>query len=300
MSRTESVQEDGVVEGSIRRVLIDGGAPRWVVRRGSEDLLLEGGLADLLRLPLDDARALVEQADRPVSGDLRVLAPVDEQEVWAAGVTYERSRDERMAESSEASVYDRVYAAERPEVFFKSTAARAVGPGEPVGIRADSDWDVPEPELALVLASSGELFGWTVGDDMSSRSIEGDNPLYLPQAKVYEAACALGPAIVPVWAAEAPFDIALSILRDGDEVFAGAASSASITRSAEDLSAWLFAALPFPAGVVLLTGTGVVPPESFTLAAGDVVRVTIDGLGTLENPVRVVGSDPRGRAGRNT
>ena len=229
-----------------------------------------------------------------------MLAPVDEQEVWAAGVTYERSRDERMAESSEASVYDRVYAAERPEVFFKSTAARVVGPGQPVGIRADSDWDVPEPELALVFTSSGELFGWTVGNDMSSRSIEGENPLYLPQAKVYEAACALGPAIVPVWAARAPFDIRLTIERGGAEAFAGSTSTAAITRTAEDLSDWLFAAMPFPSGVVLLTGTGVVPPESFTLAAGDVVRVTIDGLGTLENPVRVVGSDLRGRPGRNT
>ena len=298
MSRTEAVVD--VVEGSIRRAVPPGGAPRWVVRRDGVDHLLEEGLVDLLRLPVDEARARIEAADSPVEGALEVLAPVDEQEVWAAGVTYERSRDERMAESSEASVYDRVYAAERPEVFFKSTAARVVGPGQPVGIRADSDWDVPEPELALVFTSTGDLFGWTVGNDMSSRSIEGENPLYLPQAKVYEAACALGPAIVPVWAARAPFDIRLSIERDGAEAFAGSTSTAALTRTAEDLSAWLFAAMPFPSGVVLLTGTGVVPPESFTLAAGDVVRVTIDGLGTLENPVRVVGSDLRDRAGRNT
>jgi 2-dehydro-3-deoxy-D-arabinonate dehydratase len=271
----------------------------WVWRRPDGDAVVEGGLAGLLALPLAEARAALEAAAPRERVEGAPLAPVDEQEVWAAGVTYERSRDERMAESSEASVYDRVYDAERPEVFFKAPAARVVAPGEAVGIRADSDWDVPEPELALVFTSRGELFGYTIGNDMSSRSIEGENPLYLPQAKVYEAACALGPAIVPAWAAAGPFDIRLGIERDGEEVFEGTASTASITRSAEDLGAWLMAGLPFPTGAVLLTGTGIVPPESFTLQADDVVRIRIEGLGELVNPVRVVGRDPRA-AGRRS
>lgn len=287
-----------VPEGAIRHAVTRGGR-RWVVRTDGQDRLIEGGLADLLALPLDEARARIDAAT-PVDHPFDVAAPVDVQEVWAAGVTYERSRDERMAESTEASIYDRVYVAERPELFFKAPASRVVGPGEPVGIRVDSDWDVPEPELGLVFTSSGELFGYVPGNDMSSRSIEGDNPLYLPQAKVYEAACALGPAIVPVWAVEGPFDIGLEIERDGAIAFAGTASSASITRTAEDLGAWLFAAMPFPAGAVLLTGTGIVPPESFTLAAGDVVRVSLGGVGVLENPVREVGTDLRGRTKGST
>ncbi|MBW4041699.1 MAG: fumarylacetoacetate hydrolase [Acidobacteria bacterium] len=275
------------------------GGSRWVVRTAGADRLVEGGLADLLALPLDEARSRLDSAT-PVDHPFEVAAPVDAQEVWAAGVTYARSRDERMAESTEASIYDRVYVAERPELFFKAPAARVVGPGEPVGIRLDSDWDVPEPELGLVFNSAGELFGFVPGNDMSSRSIEGENPLYLPQAKVYEAACALGPAIVPVWAVDGPFAIRLEIDRDRDRVFEGSASTASLTRSAADLGAWLFAAMPFPAGVVLLTGTGIVPPESFSLAEGDLVRVLIDGVGTLENPVRVVGTDLRtGPRGRN-
>ena len=287
-----------VPEGAIRHTVTPGGR-RWVVRTDGTDRLIEGGLADLLAVPLDEARARLAAAvplDRPHSdGAAGVAAPIDEQEVWAAGVTYERSRDERMAESTEASIYDRVYVAERPELFFKAPAGRVVGPGDPVGIRVDSDWNVPEPELGLVFNSRGELFGYVPGNDMSSRSIEGDNPLYLPQAKVYEAACALGPSVVPVWSVDAPFDITLEIERDGTIAFADTISTAAITRSAEQLGAWLFAAMPFPAGVVLLTGTGIVPPESFTLAAGDLVRVTLDSVGVLENPVREVGIDLRGR-----
>jgi 2-dehydro-3-deoxy-D-arabinonate dehydratase len=277
----------------VRLATVDG--PIWVLRGPDGDALLDGGLAGLLALPLADARAALEGAIPGPSIEGAVLAPVDEQEVWAAGVTYERSRDERMAESSQASIYDLVYAAERPEVFFKSTAARVVAPGGAVGIRADSDWDVPEPELALVLSSSGELFGYTVGNDMSSRSIEGENPLYLPQAKVYEAACALGPAIVPAWQVQAPFGIGLVIERSGGVAFSGTTSSAALTRSVADLSAWLMAAMPFPAGCVLLTGTGVVPDESFTLQEDDVVRITVEGIGELVNPVRVVGRDLRRR-----
>src|ERR1700712_3653452 len=192
-----------------------------------------------------------------------------------------------MAGATQAAIYDLVHAAQRRGVFFKSRAARVIAPGGAVGIRADSDWDGPEPELALVLSSSGELFGYTVGNDMSSRSIEGENPLYLPQAKVYEAACALGPAIVPAWSVTGPFAIGLAIERGGEAAFTGTTSSASLTRTAEDLSSWLMAAMPFPAGCVLLTGTGVVPDESFTLQEDDVVRITIEGIGELVNPVRV-------------
>ena len=286
-----------VVEGSIRRASLRGGGSRWVVRTGGADRLIEGSLRDLLALPLDEARARIEAAT-PVDHGFGVAAPVDEQEVWASGVTYERSRDERMAESTEASIYDRVYAAERPEVFFKAPAWRVVAPGAPVGIRADSDWDVPEPELALVFTAAGELFGFVPGNDMSSRSIEGENPLYLPQAKVYSDSCSLGPAIVPVWDVEGPFDIRLTIEREDRVVFDGTTSTASITRDAADLGGWLFAAMDFPAGAVLLTGTGVVPEEGFTLAAEDVVTVSIEGIGTLVNPVRVVGRDLRQDGGR--
>jgi 2-dehydro-3-deoxy-D-arabinonate dehydratase len=293
------VNPTDVVEGAIRQAVTPRGGRRWIIRADGEDRLIEGSLADLLALPLADARSRLEAAV-PVEQGFDVAAPVDHQEIWAAGVTYERSRDERMAESTEASIYDRIYAAPRPELFFKAPASRVVGPGGPVGIRADSDWNVPEPELGLVFTSSGELFGYVPGNDMSSRSIEGENPLYLPQAKVYEAACALGPAIVPVWAVEGPFGIDLEIERGGETVFTGETSTTSLTRSFQDLGSWLFAAMPFPSGAVLLTGTGIVPPESFTLAAGDVVRVTLDGVGVLENPVREVGVDLRSSTTKGT
>ena len=283
------------VIGSLRRIATPDG-PHWLVRAQDGDRLLDGSLGDLLALPLDAARAKVEAAAlTDLSGS--VLAPVDGQEVWAAGVTYARSRDERMAESASASVYDEVYAAERPELFFKAPGWRVVGPGEPVGIRADSSWDVPEPELALVFTRDGELFGYVPGNDVSSRSIEGENPLYLPQAKVYDRSCALGPAIVPAWIAHEPFAIDLIIERGGEVAFRGATDTRQLTRSSADLGAWLTAAMSFPDGVVLLTGTGIVPDESFTLRAGDVVTVAIDGLGALTNPVRVVGRDLRDHGG---
>ena len=283
------------VIGSVRRVATADG-PRWLVRSEDGDRLLDGSLSDLLALPLDDARATVEAAPfTDLAGP--VLAPVDGQEVWAAGVTYARSRDERMAESASASVYDEVYAAERPELFFKAPGWRVVGPGEHIGIRADSSWDVPEPELALVFTRDGELFGYVPANDVSSRSIEGENPLYLPQAKVYDGACALGPAIVPVWVAHEPFAIDLTIERGGEVAFRGATDTRQLTRSSAHLGRWLTAATSFPDGVVLLTGTGIVPDETFTLQADDVVTVTIDGLGALTNPVRVVGRDLRDHGG---
>jgi 2-dehydro-3-deoxy-D-arabinonate dehydratase len=262
---------------------------RWVVREHDGDRSLAIGLAQLLAMPLSEARDRIDAAVSVAIDDSAVLAPVDEQEVWAAGVTYERSRDGRVGESTDGTVYDRVYVADRPELFFKAPASRVVAVGEPVGIRADSTWNVPEGELGLVLNSAGELFGYVVGNDMSSRSIEGANPLYLPQAKVYDRSCALGPAIVPAWLVDGPFEITLTISRDDAVVFAGATTTAAMARTPQELAGWLTTALEFPIGVVLLTGTGIVPGDDFTLAAGDIVTIDIAGIGTLVNPVVVVG-----------
>ena len=273
------------------RLDIDGEA-RWVVRTEVGDAPLRVGLDDLLRLSLGEARAAVESAGAGADLGGTLLPPVDSQEVWGAGVTYERSRAGRIEESTEGGIYDRIYLARRPEVFFKATAQRVVGDGQPVGIRVDSPWNAPEPELGLVLNAAGEIFGYVVGDDVSSRSIEGENPLYLPQAKMYDRSCALGPGIVPSWVAPAlPFDIALRVQRGDAVAFEGSTSTASITRRFEDLAAWLLAALTFPVGAVLLTGTGIVPNESFSLRAGDVVTIDIPGIGTLTNPVVLVGRD---------
>jgi 2-dehydro-3-deoxy-D-arabinonate dehydratase len=266
-----------------------GGEVRWVARTRVGNAPLRVGLDDLLRLSLDEARAVVASAVPAAGLGGAALPPVDSQEVWGTGVTYERSRAGRVAESTEGGIYDRVYLARRPEIFFKATAQRVVGDGQPVGIRADSPWNVPEPELGIVLNAAGEIFGYVVGDDVSSRSIEGENPLYLTQAKVYDRSCALGPGIVPAWAASGPFDIALSVQRGDTVAFEGSTSTASITRRFQDLAAWLMAALAFPVGVVLLTGTGIVPDESFSLRAGDVVTIDIPGIGTLTNPVVLVG-----------
>ncbi|BCB91172.1 hypothetical protein Psuf_084850 [Phytohabitans suffuscus] len=220
----------------------------WAVDRDGKLLALGATLADLLALPLAEARARYEAASAPAeAGPAR--APVDVQEVWAAGVTYQRSREGRREESGHAALYDHVYAAARPEIFFKATAGRVVGDGEPVGIRADSGWDVPEAELGLVVNAAGEVFGYTAGNDMSSRSIEGENPLYLPQAKVYARACALGPAIVPVWeAGPGPFPVAVRVERDGAVAWAAETSTARLARTPEDLVSWLTRALDFPAG----------------------------------------------------
>ncbi|GAA4443110.1 fumarylacetoacetate hydrolase family protein [Phytohabitans houttuyneae] len=265
----------------------------WAVDRDGRRSALGASLGDLLALPLSEARARCEAADGPAA-EAPLRAPVDVQEVWAAGVTYQRSREGRREESEHAGhagLYDHVYNADRPEVFFKATAGRVVGDGEPVGIRADSGWDVPEAELGLVVNAAGEVFGYTVGNDMSSRSIEGENPLYLPQAKVYTRSCALGPAIVPVWeAGPGPFPVAVRVERAGAEVWAAETSTARLARTPADLISWLTRALDFPAGVVLLTGTGVVPDRDFTLRAGDVVTIDVAGVGTLRNPVTVVGT----------
>ena len=219
---------------------------------------------------------------------VRLLAPVDRQEIWAAGVTYLRSKKARMEESDfSATAYDKVYEAARPELFFKSLSEKVVTPGEPVGIRKDARWNVPEPELALVINSRGKVVGYTIGNDMSSRDIEGENLLYLPQAKIYSRSCALGPWItVGVSEEEArSWKIQLQIRRDGGVAFAGETSVGQIKRSFNELAEFLFRSQEFPHGAVLLTGTGVVPPDSFTLRPDDSIRISISGIGTLENPV---------------
>jgi 2-dehydro-3-deoxy-D-arabinonate dehydratase len=223
-------------------------------------------------------------------GDFRPLAPIGSQEVWAAGVTYLRSRTARMEESKDAGggdFYDRVYAAERPELFFKATSRRVVGPGDFVRVRQDSTWSVPEPELALVVNARGAIAGYTIGNDMSARDIEGENPLYLPQAKVYAESCSLGPCmLVSRDALPAETAIQLTIARGGAEVFRGETALSRMRRTPEELIAFLFRENAFPDGCVLLTGTGVVPPDDFTLRSGDVIRITIPPIGTLENTVR--------------
>ncbi len=212
-------------------------------------------------------------------------APVEEQEVWAAGVTYEQSRDARMEESTEEDLYQRVYNARRPEIFLKAPGWRCVGDAQFVGIRADSTWDVPEPELTLVIDSRAQIFGYTIGNDMSSRSIEGENALYLPQAKIYHASCALGPWIT--LREELPdasaLDVRMAIKREDAELWSGQTSTARMRRSFKDLVTYLFAALEFPPGVLLMTGTGLIPPAEFTLQSGDVVEIEIDGIGRLVN-----------------
>ncbi|MGP8252473.1 MAG: fumarylacetoacetate hydrolase family protein [Terracidiphilus sp.] len=219
----------------------------------------------------------------------RILAPIGSQEVWAAGVTYYRSRSARMAESKDAGggdFYDRVYSAERPELFFKATPNRVAAPGTPVRIRSDAKWSVPEPELTLVINPRGQIVGYTVGNDMSSRDIEGENPLYLPQAKVYDRSCALGPCVL-VTDRMLPdaTTIRLSIERAGKAMFTGETTLAALKRSPQALVEYLFRENHFQAGAYLMTGTGIVPPDSFTLESGDKVSITIDEIGTLENEV---------------
>ncbi|WP_326557268.1 fumarylacetoacetate hydrolase family protein [Micromonospora sp. NBC_01796] len=276
-----------------------GNASRWAVRQDGEWGELDASLADLLALPLDQARAVVEAAAREARGDMpgdRALPPVDRQEVWAAGVTYLRSRDGRQEESGHGSLYDHVYVSDRPEIFFKSSPWRVVGDRDAVGIRVDSGWDVPEPEVGLVLNAAGDVFGYTLGNDMSSRAIEGENPLYLPQAKIYDRSCALGPAIVPSWAIDPDtIQIGMRVLREGREAYAGATSTSAMARGFTDLAGWLFRALSFPAGVVLLTGTGIVPEAEFTTRPGDTIEITSAALGTLTNPVVAVGDATGGQ-----
>jgi 2-dehydro-3-deoxy-D-arabinonate dehydratase len=248
-------------------------------------------LADILETenPAMTAQSSLDPAAEALPlGSTTLLAPIDRQEVWAAGVTYKRSRTARMEESQgAASFYDKVYVADRPELFFKANPHRVVGPGQPVRIRRDAKWNVPEPELTLVFSSKMRLVGFTVGNDMSSRDIEGENPLYLPQAKVYDGCCALGPGITlvdgsPIGPATG---IHLRIQRNGGTAFEGRTDVGQLNRTFDDLAGWLARDNSFPHGVLLLTGTGIVPGDDFTLLPGDMVTIAIDGIGTLSNPV---------------
>jgi 2-dehydro-3-deoxy-D-arabinonate dehydratase len=271
--------------------------PEVGIRMGDDIVPLPGySMADLMRLDVAQLQSELTSAQvlggdqRFAVGDTRLLPPLDGRgEVWCAGVTYERSRGARMEESSEQSIYDRVYSADRPELFPKCPAWRLVTDGEPIGIRADSGHDVPEPELAVVANRHGEIVGYTVCDDVSSRSIEGENPLYIPQAKVFAGGCSLSPGIRPAWEVEDPnaLEIAMTVRRHGAIAFKGSTSTSRLARPLPDLVAALCAAYDFPDGVVLATGTGIVPEMDFALQEGDLVEIDIEQVGRLTNRVVV-------------
>jgi len=259
---------------------------RWTRLEGAEwdALLNRDDLEAYLDAGVADAVPLATPPD-----PTEIVPPIGSQEVWAAGVTYYRSRTARMEEAKSVGggdFYDRVYAADRPELFFKATAPRVRGPGAVVRIRRDARWNVPEPELTLVVNAAGRIVGYTVGNDMSSRDIEGENPLYLPQAKVYDGSCAIGPCVL-VSSAPLPRTTAirLTIRRAGATAFEGETTLESMKREPEELVSYLYRETSFPAGCLLLTGTGIVPPDEFTLARGDEIAIAIDGIGTLANRV---------------
>ena len=237
------------------------------------------------------ATSLIDRAEsvQPETLETGTARPVVPDEVWAAGVTYEISEQAREEESELPDVYRRVYESERPEIFFKATANRTVGPAEAVGVRDDSTWNVPEPELGVVIFD-GEVVGYTIGNDVSSRDIEGTNPLYLPQAKVYDRSCAIGPCVVSAETLADPhdLDISMTIRRDGDLVFDGTTSTAEMVRTCDELVDYYRRSNALPRLAVLLTGTSLVPPEDVSLRAGDTVRISIESIGTLENPVVTV------------
>lgn len=253
--------------------------------------------ADVRELPV----APLDPETLELPAPYQLLMPISPPEVWCAGVTYERSRDARIEESAVKDVYSLVYDADRPELFLKDAGCRrTVGPGETIGVRSDSAWNVPEPEIGLVLGEGGEIAGLTIGNDVSSRSIEGENPLYLPQAKLFAGACALGPSLLVTDDWEAPLEISMRIAGPGgEELFAGRTSTARMKRSFRDLVDWLLRDNPVPPGSVLLTGTGLVPPDEFTLEPGQTVEIRVPGIGTLRNPVGLAadllsGADLRG------
>ncbi len=258
--------------------------PRWAA--DGRWLKKAFDLRSMLEKPRAEIGPLIESNSTPDPARGILLPPIDPtHEVWACGVTYQRSREARQAESNTGDVYDRVYTAQRPELFFKSTGWRVVGHGQSVRCRPDSAWNVPEPELVLVINRTGEIVGYTAGNDMSSRSIEGENPLYLPQAKIYNASCSLGPAIQIADASSlVDLPVELSIERQGQVVFHGETRTARLNRKLEELVGWLYRDLSFPQGAFLLTGTGIVPPNQFTLAQGDQVVVKV-GDQTLVNTI---------------
>ena len=248
------------------------------------------GLDEMLRLTLAQMRAVLEETVGTLDLDAcELLAPVESQEVWASGVTYSRSREARMEESSSQDVYAKVYEAERPELFFKSAGWRVVGHGGEAGVRPDSTWSVPEPELAVLSNSRGEVVAYACGNDMSSRSIEGENPLYLPQAKVYDRSCSIGPAAVPAWEADpSAAGITMRISRGDRTVFDGSGNVSDMVREPAELISVLHAAYPLPVGAWLLTGTSLVPPPPYTAEAGDLISIEIEGVGRLVNHVVTV------------
>ena len=250
----------------------------WLSAGFGLDRLAHRSLAEIRDVLAD------ERSEDPAEGSL--IAPIEyTQEVWAAGVTYLRSREARMAESETADIYDKVYEAERVEVFFKANGWRVIGHGHQIRVRRDSAWNVPEPELALLLNRRGSIVGYTAGNDVSSRSIEGENPLYLPQAKVYSGSCALGPGIVIAGPDEMrDLPLHMTIERDGATVFDGETRTSQLKRSLEEIVQWLCAELTFPEGAFLMTGTGLVPPDEFSLTSGDAVRIALGEL-VLENTV---------------
>ena len=272
------------------------------IRRGTADIvvMIENGsvftlkaktIAEILHAgsPAQAAKASVDSSvpAEPL-GSQTFLAPVDRQEIWAAGVTYKRSKVAREEESKGAAqFYDKVYTAARPELFMKATPERVVGPGQPIRVRADSKWSVPEPELTLVVSPSLKIVGYTIGNDVSSRDIEGENTLYLPQAKIYKQSCSLGPVITLVETMPAlPGVVIRLVVRRGDKIaFEGSTTLAQMARTPESLIEWLGRENEFPNGVLLLTGTGIVPPDEFNLSSGDVVDISIAGIGLLSNSV---------------
>jgi 2-dehydro-3-deoxy-D-arabinonate dehydratase len=248
-------------------------------------------LDDLLRMPLAEIRQTLDTAvaTRRADPDVELVAPAESQEVWAAGVTYLRSREARLEETSQKTIYEHVYESDRPELFFKAAGWRVVPQDGDIGVRADSTWDVPEPELAVLSNAHAEVVAYACGNDMSSRSIEGENPLFLPQAKIYDRSCAIGPAAVLAWGVDVRrAAIRMTIERDGKTVFAGTSTVADMTRTPAKLVGVLHSSYTLPLGAWLLTGTSLVPPQPYTATAGDVVRIAIDGLGELTNRVTAV------------
>ena len=284
----------GIKGGALLRVSLSNDEVTTVVWRDGELRNLGLSLDAVLRLPRSElSRAVSDEAMRHLPtldpASVRLLAPADSQEVWAAGVTYQRSREARMAESQVQDVYARVYEADRPELFFKAAGWRVVPSGGDVGVRSDSAWNVPEPELAVLSNARGEIVAFACANDMSSRAIEAENPLYLPQAKIYDRSCAIGPAAVFAWEVDVSASvIGMEIVRHGATVFEGRASTAELVRDVGALTAVMHAAYPLPAGAWLLTGTSVVPPAEYTAEPDDVVRIWIDGLGELMGRVVLV------------
>lgn len=276
-----------IIYNTSKGVLVKSNDEHFLLNKDWDGLLNVDGILASIRAECKEADAITDAEDLLKH---QLLPPVQQQEIWASGVTYYKSREARMEEAKDAGggdFYDRVYYADRPELFFKSPAYRAVGHRSDVRIRRDSNWNVPEPELTLVINSSGKLIGYTIGNDMSSRDIEGENPLYLPQAKSYDGSTAIGPGIyLTDEALPTTTQISIEIIRKGNVVFAGSTTIDQIKRTFQELIEYLFRETSFPYGCLLMTGTGVVPPDEFTLSGGDEINITIEPIGTLSNQVQ--------------